>query len=138
MEIEVVTEIVESVEGDIPSNMTISWSRGDKSFVEILERRLENGYPRGANNRLLWLEAPKGEQLNEAECDCAFIGARYYAKTNPTRAVHFVRYDNADIVEENDNNASYKRVNGQMVKVTESYLVANDFVDSNTGWWRNY
>jgi hypothetical protein len=97
---------------EIPKNLRFTWHRGSKSFVEI------NQFKNGKIPLIEYHEANEGEQLPEEIFATVFQTALGLAKMKPKERYQYVRYDNENIVPENDNNAPFRDENG-MVKVIE-------------------
>lgn len=72
----------------LPENLTISWTRGSKSFAEVTTSN-----NRGGIKSLEWQEAPSQKQLSEAHMLFLFHLAMKLARKYPERIVHYVRCD---------------------------------------------
>ena len=73
----------------LPTNMTVTWHSGTKSFAEIYSNPLHTGKQRVDD----WKEAPPGQQLSEEVMRLLFYKAIDLANQWPDRHVGYVRYD---------------------------------------------
>lgn len=87
----------------IPTNMTVCWHKGTKSFLEIYSNPLHTGKQRTDE----WREAPPGEQISEELSRLLFFKAIELAKMWPDRHVGFVRYD-IEGTAETENNRPFR------------------------------
>ena len=94
---------------ELPSNLSIVWHRGSKSFCEILTNQvMPNGDIANAHQRL-WYEAPEYRgQLPNCVYGFAFLTALKCAIEHPEQLVHYIRQDEERIVPENANNAPFR------------------------------
>lgn len=59
------------------------------------------------------------QQLPDVVYGWAFIQALQFAVSHPNELVHYVRQDNSRVVEENDNNAPFRLLDGEWRKISE-------------------
>jgi hypothetical protein len=86
---------------ELPSNMTISHFRGNRSFVDAHYQGIRNGYQDGKIHTLMRKIAVDGTQVSEEDFKTAFDIALVFAQGHLGLAhVYYTRYDLDKIVNE--------------------------------------
>jgi hypothetical protein len=86
------------------------WHRGSKSFCDV-HRQTD-----GRFHDQHWQEAPRGEQLPEAIFAEMYRMFLRLEANEPKYDWYYIRYDHEDVVPENENNTTFKLINGEWVK----------------------
>lgn len=101
----------------LPTNLTLTWHSGTKSFAEIYSNPLGSGKQRVED----WREAPQGEQLGEDVMKLLFYKAIDLAHKWPDRHVGYVRYD-IDGTTETENNRPFREPTMEKTITYEGYI----------------
>ena len=94
----------------LPANLKVVWGRGSKSFVEVL---------RNSKAQIIYDEAPEGQQLPDKTFRNIFFIALGLAKREVQNTIQYTRYDQEEIVPEDENNRAFSQeesVGGVMKK----------------------
>jgi len=101
----------------IPTNLTLTWHSGTKSFLEIYSNPIGKGRMRTEE----WREAPQGEQISEELSRLLFFKAIELASKWPDRHVGFVRYD-IEGTAESENNRPFREGAMEKTIVYEGHI----------------
>lgn len=90
---------------ELPSNLSVAYHRGDKSFCEVLKNH---------KKKILYKEALPGEQLSEEDFETIFQTAIGLANTDLENQYHYTRYDLESLSIETESNRPFR--DGAMIK----------------------